>query len=157
MTGLYFGISVAGPLIGVILGSWLAQIQERRRWHHQNEKQQRAERRDVFARFVTAARTWQATVMQPSITIATGQDGVSYADAGKAFGQTLRALIEVRLMAAEQHTIRAASDWEQALRELSNARASAYPKPVADSSLRRVEESEHTFIRAARQAITQAT
>jgi hypothetical protein len=157
MTGLYFAISVAGPLIGVVLGSWLTQRQERRRWHHEGTQQQRAERRDVFARYVAAARTWQSNVMQPSIAIATGQDGIPYADAGEAFGQTIRALAEIRLVAAEPQTIQAAMAWERALRELSTTRAAAHPSPVPDPSLRQVTESEHAFILAARRALVQAT
>jgi hypothetical protein len=157
MTGLYLGISTAGPLIGVALGSWLTQWQERRRWHHEGTQQQRAERRDVFARYVAAARTWQSNVLQPNVAIATGQDGVPYADAGEAFGQTVRALVEIRLEAAEQQTAETAAAWEQALRELSTARAATHPRPVPDPSLRRVAEAEHAFILAARGELVQAT
>lgn len=156
MNGIYFAISVAGPLVGLVLGSWLAQLQERRRWRHDSSQQQRAEWRDVFARYVAAARTWQSNVMRPGITVATGQDGIPYADAGSAFGQTVRALAEIRLVAAEQQTIDAAADWEQALRELSVVRAAAHPQPVPGPCLNRVEESERAFLDAARHALDQA-
>jgi hypothetical protein len=63
----------------------------------------RAERHEAYLRFVIAARSWQSAVLNPEVEIKgpTIYKGRKYADAGKAYVETIRALTEVRLVGGE--------------------------------------------------------
>jgi hypothetical protein len=93
-------LATLGPLLGVVIGGWLGQRQLSRSWRHEHARQLRTERREVYSRFIAAARTWQSNVLEPDVAVRTGHTGVRYADAGKAYVETIRALAEVRLIAA---------------------------------------------------------
>lgn len=143
-------VTAASPLLGVALGAWMTDLQHRRSARRDQDGQLRAARRTAYAKFIGAARTWQSNVLEPEVVVATSHRGAQYADAGIAYGETIRGLTELRLVAGDEATIQAAIAWEQALRELSWSRASdsdPEPAPVA------VKAAESDFIDAARQEL----
>jgi hypothetical protein len=143
-------VTAVGPLAGVFLGGWLAQRQELQTWHREQQQQLRKERLDVFSRFITAARTWQSNVLEPSASIVTAHTGTAYADGGEAFGQAIRALAEIRLIAGWAETIEAAVKWDQSLRSLSEARATVHPAPAPRQVIDLVISNEYQFMASAK-------
>lgn len=147
-------LAVAGPLLGVLVGGWLTDKQHTRAQRHQLHQQLRTERLAAYTRFITAARMWQSNILEPDVRIVTAHTGSPYADGGDAFGETIRGLIELRLVADRQQTVLAATVWERALRALSEARAASHPAPTPRPPIDQTKEAETAFITAARQELT---
>jgi hypothetical protein len=149
-------LATLGPLLGVVIGGWLGQRQLSRSWRHERARQLRTERREVYSRFIAAVRTWQSNVLEPDMAVRTGHTGVRYADAGKAYVETIRALAEVRLIAGEEQTIAAAEARDRALRELGESRAVSVPGPTPNVAIRETKAREEKFIRLAREDLAGA-
>jgi hypothetical protein len=107
-------ITAVVPLVGVAIGAWLTDLQHKRGSRREQDAQLRAVRRETYGRFMTAARTWQSNVLEPNVMIETSHRGMPYADAGAAYGDTIRCLAELRLVAGSQEAISAAIAWEVA-------------------------------------------
>jgi hypothetical protein len=147
-------LTIAGPLLGVAMGSWLTGRQHTRNQRHEQYQQLRAERLAAHSRFITAARMWQSNVLDPTVQIITAHTGNLYTDAGDAYRETIRGLTEVRLVAGRQETIVAAIAWEQALRALSEARATSGQAPTPKPPIHRTKAAEDNFIATARLELT---
>jgi len=143
------------PLLGVGLGGFLSERGQARAWRREEAARTRAERRDVFARYLASGRTWQATVLAPEPAIrSTGtHSGKPYADGGAAYGESIRALAEIRLVALHPETVETATAWDRTLRALSVARARVAPRPVP-AELAACERAERDFVDAARRELS---
>lgn len=149
-------VNLIGPLVGVLIGGAIALRTQSAAFRREASLRIRAERREAYLRFVAAARSWQAAVLHPSVSVhgPTQVTGRKYADAGPAFAETIRALTEVQLVGGE-HVIAAAWRWDGALRTLSLAIAE--PGPGGPNEMRTaVQEcrnSEAAFVASAREDV----
>ena len=125
MSTLGVVVGFLGPLCGVALGGFIAFRSQAHAWARETRERRRAEKREACLRFMMAARTWQANVLRPGATVhgPTVYGGHRYADAGDAYGEAIRALVEIRLLGGGDDLVEAARAWEAALRELGKIRA----------------------------------
>jgi hypothetical protein len=144
-------LACVGPLVGVVFGGVLSERAHSRAWRREERSRYRAERRQVYGRYVAAVRAWQSTVLSPDATVRSAgtHRGIAYVDGGPAFDEAIRALAEIRLVASGDEVVDAAVAWERAMREVAMARA-ASPEQVPEAVLAACRSAGDGFVAAAR-------
>jgi hypothetical protein len=145
-------IATGGSLFGVLVGGLLAERASERSWRREQLASNRTERRDVYSRFLVAARLWQSNVLEPGAMVRTDPRGriAPYVDAGAAYGQTIQALAEIRLVALGPAIVNAAAAWDDALRELGRVQAATSESEAIKEALEGCRQAEQNFVRLAR-------
>ncbi|GAA1533320.1 hypothetical protein [Kribbella lupini] len=144
-------LNFLGPLVGVLIGGAIALRTQSSAFAGETSLRIRAEKREAYLRFVAAARSWQATVLNPEVNIRgpAVYGNRKYADAGLAYAESIRALTEVRLVGG-QPAIDEAWRWDNALRTLSDAIANSEDSAGAEKAVEACQDAEAAFIAAAR-------
>jgi hypothetical protein len=145
-------LSVAGALVGVMLGSLLNARVQRASWEHQENATSIRDRRTTYASFVAACREWRATVLGPDVRIlpASSVSRHPHADGGQARTQVVRYRAEIGLIAHTTATLQAAAALMLAVGQLSEARAVHGAGEVPDAFIEACREAEREFNRVAR-------
>jgi len=145
-------LSVAGALVGVMLGSLLNARVQRASWEHQENVMSMRDRRAAYAAFVAACREWRATVLGPDVQIlpASSVSRQPHADGGQARVQVVRYRAEIGLIAHTTATVQAAAALMLAVGQLSEARARHEAGQVPDTFVQACRVGEREFNRVAR-------
>jgi hypothetical protein len=145
-------LSVAGALVGVMLGSLLNARVQRASWQHQERTTSIRDRRATYAAFVAACREWRATVLGPDVRILRGSSvsRVPHADGGQARTQVVRYRAEIGLIAHTTATVQAAAALMLAVGRLSEARADHEAGQVPEPFIQACRDAEREFNGAAR-------
>jgi hypothetical protein len=145
-------LSVAGALVGVMLGSVLNARVQRASWQHQENTMSKRERRVTYAAFVAACREWRATVLGPDVPIipASSVSRRPHADGGPARTQVVRYRAEIGLIAHTTATVRAAAALMLAVGRLSEMRAVHEAGRVPEPFIQACRDAEREFNRVAR-------
>jgi hypothetical protein len=145
-------LSVAGALVGVMLGSVLNARVQRASWQHQESTMSVRERRATYAAFVAACREWRATVLGPDVRIlrASSVSREPHADGGQARTQVVRYRAEIGLIAHTTATVQAAAALMLTVGQLSEARAGHEAGQVPEPFIQACRDAEREFNRVAR-------
>jgi hypothetical protein len=145
-------IGTVGTLLGVVIGAVLTSRQQSATWDRERARIRESERREVYARFLTAAREWRAVSMGAEVRIITGSpiSRSRHADGGQSGARTLALRSEVALVAQSPKTIAESIDLVRTLTRLAEARASHAAGSIPDNIVQACRDAERSFLLAAR-------
>jgi hypothetical protein len=145
-------LGTLGTLLGVVIGAALTNRSQRLSWDRQEKDRSRAERRRIYADFLSSTREWRAVSLSATARIVGGSvvARVPHADGGASATRALSLRSELSFIAESPATIAQSFALVRALGNLAQARAEHPAGSVPESIVQACRDSEWRFVAAAR-------